>query len=424
LKKKLFDLALGNSIYAILSGLLSIYVARALGPSERGILAILVGSVLIASSILNFGISHAAAFYIRSRPGSSKTILKFINYNLIFTIVLSCMFLALGREPFARLFLDRPDISHSLIALIIIYTATNTANICLGAAIIAVGDSRRYSYNLTLGIIITCAVTTSSFEYFNPSVEIALIGLIAGQLVNNFAFRLTFNRYVKWDSAERLPARAFIHYGLKAYVGSISALVFKRVDLLIIGLFLNPAAVGLYSVGLSLREFALIIPRALSGLTGGEVAENSSRGRTKENQKILKKALSAAGLISTGIFAVSLISFPVLIPLLFGEAYRPAVVPSSIIMGSLIPLSAGIILGSYITNKGAPLYTSLGNLISGMLTVFVMFYMTKTIGLTGAAWALIFGSLILVVALLIGYYLLNKRESQKKKLTKVFFFFG
>lgn len=413
MRKKVLQLVSGNLINTFLNGILSIYLARTLGPEMRGVLALAMGSTLIVSMLLNFGAPHAAAYFIRHKPESAKKVLYYMNATLLFALVISPLLFYLGEDRFSSIFLDGNRMDLFMLALLVCIIPINLGNVMIGASVIAKGDASGYAAASNIGTVITFIVTLFMITFTKWQLHGALAGYLAGQTVTTVMFRMLFSEYVK--SAERpfsepLGWRDFFGYGLKAQIGSVASIAFKRLDLFVVGYFLNTAAVGYYAVALSLRDIALIVPRAMAGLIGGEMTDSRAQ-MSGAGVSLFKKSIFTVIAFSVITCIIGFLVFPFVIPMLYGNAYKEAVLPVAIAFVSIIPLSAAIIVNPAIGSYGKPLYMSLGNVISSFIALISILFLTKHYGLIGASISAILACFVLAIVSSIIFYFFVYRES-------------
>lgn len=138
----------------------------------------------------------------------------------------------------------------------------------------------------------------------------------------------------------------------------------------------------------------MILPRAVAGLVGGELA-----GIANPDQRAFWGPMRE-GLISSITFSIvaslgGAIMFPFIIPLLYGPAYNGATVAAIILVTSAVPMSAAILFNAALNALNKPLVSSVANLVSSVCGFLLLWFGAKFFGLTGAALAAVFSTGIL-----------------------------
>lgn len=397
--KKVFILSSGYLVNTIIAGLFGIYVTRMLGPSDKGVLIIAMSSCDLMMMLFSFGIPYSAAYYVRSHPGSDSVVLSQANKTMILCGALSLMLVMLGKDMFSSLFIGGRPIDAAMTALLLLTIIVSSGNTIIGATLVAQGDSNGYVMGTNIGSLVNIGCTLSLITMFEQfKLHAVLFGNLAGILVAAVIMRksIRVSDRTEHSSHQELTSLKLYTYGIQAQSGAIAALVFKRVDLYIIGHFLGTTAIGFYSVGLGLRDLAMAASRALAGLAAGDMADPGKQ-RDGTAQRILKKGVFFNVGTSLIAFLGAVVIFPYFIPLAYGESFSKSVTYSIIIMGSLLPFSIAFFVGKAIQSKGRPMLQSICNVIGAVVCSIVVWKFTEHYGLIGAAVATIVTSSILLV---------------------------
>lgn len=394
--KKAFVLSAGNIVNVVILGLFGIYVTRVLGPENKGVLTIALSSCDLMSMLFSFGIPYSAAYYVRSHPGSESVVKSLTNRAMVICGVLSLLLVLLSKDAFSALFLGGWVIDPFMTALLVLTVIVNSGNTVIGAAIIAQGDSKGFVISTNAGTIVTVLCTFALITTMPLKLHSVVLGSLIGNLVATVFMRLQYRISGAAESASpMLTTRQFYAYGFQAQAGAVAMLLFKRMDLYIISHFLNTAAVGFYSVGLSLRDLAMTASRAVAGLSGGDLADPAKQADGSA-RTIFRKGVVFNAASSLVILFVSALLFPYFIPFAYGAAFSRSITPSIIIMYSLLPLSVALLVGKAIQAKGKPLLLSISTVVSAVISSIVVWILTKQYGLHGAAIATIIGCTVLL----------------------------
>ena len=406
--KKVAILSSGSIINTVICGLFGIYVTRTLGPQNKGILTIVLSSCDLMSMLFSFGVPYSAAYYVRVYPGSEAALESFTNRTMIVCGLLSLSLLLMSEKLFSSIFLGGWEIDPVMGGLLIATVIVNSGNSIIGAAVIAQGDSSGYVRSTNAGSVVTVLSTALLLVTASQKLHGVVLGSLIGNLAATFLMRKRFRGRCHRGDEVHVPAGEILRYGLNAQWGGLGTLVFKRLDLYIISHFLNPAAVGFYSVGVGLRDLAMTASRAVGGLSGGDMADPAKQADGTA-QLAFRKGVGFNVVSSALITLVALPVFPYLIPLAYGPSFAASVYPSMIIMGSLLPLSVALLVGKAVHARGKPLYLSVSSVVSAALSSVIIWQLARQYGSVGAAVSTIINSVILlgsgwVALLLCGWY--------------------
>lgn len=178
----------------------------------------------------------------------------------------------------------------------------------------------------------------------------------------------------------RAQALAWTHYGLRYSAIQILNLVTLRLDQLLLGWLATTAAVGLYSIAVSLSEGLLLATTAIGLVVFLDSAkgESSSRFRRKLVLTVLVSC-AAAGLLA--LFAAPLVHT------LFGERYAGAATLTRILALGTPGLVAMRLMTNRLAGGGQPGRASLYVVAALAVTSGLDVVLIPAHGATGAAWA-------------------------------------
>jgi O-antigen/teichoic acid export membrane protein len=186
-------------------------------------------------------------------------------------------------------------------------------------------------------------------------------------------------RYGIARPSRALTARS-IRYGIRYSAIQVLNLITLRLDQLILGWLGTTAAVGLYSIGVSLSEGLLLATTAVGLIVFLDSAKGEAASRFSR-----KLALTvAASCVAAGLLA--LVAQP-LVHLLFGQRYEGSVALTRILAIG----TPGLVVVRLMTNRlaggGQPGRASIYALVTLAVTSGLDVLLIPSHGATGAAWA-------------------------------------
>ena len=177
-------------------------------------------------------------------------------------------------------------------------------------------------------------------------------------------------------------ARRMAAFGGRSQVGGILNLLNLRLDVVVLGAMTGPAQVGVYVVASKYAELLRLPGLALTWVTYPQFAGRADGARHPEWLRVGR--LVALGAVAAVVVAGSA---TVVLPLLYGEAFRDAVLPAVwICLGLVVEPAAGVASG-YLLGSGRP---GLNSLILGggfIVTLVLDLLLIPRHGSLGAAWA-------------------------------------
>lgn len=310
-----------------------ILAARLLQPEGRGALAeLLLWPGLIAGLML-LSLPHGLAL-VAARTGGERHA-GLLRTALALVLALSVAGIALGWPALALLVdaRDRLGLAQAYLALFL--PVHFLALTLLG---LDQGQQRFTRYN---AIRLLPSVT-----YLLGLLALWLLGLArvetviwaawAGTAVTAFA-RLALVRGDLGARASAAEARTLLHESGLIHITAVIGMVAEQIDRIVVVSLFPDAAVGQYVVALTLASTAFgLVSTAFHTTVLPEVARCPSPDRAA---RLAVRRLVQTLLLSGALLLVMAPAVPFALPLLFGEAYRPAVPVCLLLLAAHVPLS-------------------------------------------------------------------------------------
>jgi O-antigen/teichoic acid export membrane protein len=226
---------------------------------------------------------------------------------------------------------------------------------------------------------------------------------ISGALVANLgAQAVAIGALVYWlrgaSSEGRLHFRApvllrALRIGIQQCLVSSFAALFKKGDSFILAALLDVRSVGYYSVASSLYDLVLDVPRALVWPMVREVTERDTGDREQRIARSIRVQIPASIILAVACAIV----IPPLLPLVYGNLFRGAVVPFIVLTGG-VPLRA-IHLGisAYFIGTGYPGAMLVPVIVAAISSLGLDLVAVPPLGLLGAAATTVVGELLLAI---------------------------
>jgi len=379
---------------------ISIIIARVLGPEGKGIysLALLLPGLLV--TFANLGINQATVFYVAKKSYPAKEIL---GNNILLTVLISALAISAGLIIIfffsSRLFpgvgRDYLLLALGLIPLTLFFDFISH---------ILIGLQKLNKYN---------AISFLQSLLFLFLVGVLLLGLrfgiMAAILAQVIAFLLAsialFFLTEKESSGISLqPGQAYLRdasfYGIKAYLGNIITFLHYRASLFLINIFLNPSAVGYFSVAVGIAEGMWLISRSAGTVLFPKIASETDPDSLKRFTPLVCRNVLLVALI----VAVLLIVFSRwLVILLYSEAFFESIQPLRILLLGALAVCGHAVLSNDLMARGKPLLVSYISGIPLILNVVLNIFWIPMWGIAGAAWATTVSYLLMFIITVLVY---------------------
>jgi O-antigen/teichoic acid export membrane protein len=336
-----------QAAFAMLAG---IVVARALGPSARGTLALLTALGTMTILLGSLGIHLSGVYFLGRFPGESDAI---VSNNLIAGALggivaaagLTCVTLA-----FQRQLLHQVDLGLFLtFVLCVPFLYFNQFGRTL---LLGLGRVGHYNVPDIVGGSMLLAGTVGAIAVFGEHleplvalrvvVEIAISAIIVVLLLRSRPLRL---------SPSRPLLRRQLAYGIRNYTGSVFWLLLLQADIVLCSHFLGSSQTGIYAVAVALGIPITILAAAIGTLTFQRVSAESQRAtrvsQTNRTARMLVVLLLPA-VIGMAAFA------HVLVPLIYGTKFDAGATALILLLPGFVAFSLEVVMMNFLAGEGTP----------------------------------------------------------------------
>ena len=386
----------GRIVAMLAAAATTVALARLLSPDEYGLLFLAIAIFTATELFSKLGIAKSAGRYIAEyksdNPGQLPHILRTaLAFNLVTIIVVAIAFLA-GHRWIAT-FVGEPALAPFLTIGAVFIAATTfltfTRLVLQGFEAIRQAALIHVLEHVSR---LTCAVglVLLGFGAFG-----ALVGyIIAAGLTAIVGFAILYWQYYRpippHPSMEVGLARRLAEYTVPLTATNTANVLDKEVDTILVGLFLNPVAVGYYVLSKQLVQF-LETPTAALGFTlAPTYGAQSAAGNEMQAARLYESAVAAQLLLyvpmAAGLF---LVAEPV-IELIFGEEYLGAVVVVQVLSIYVILVAVNRVTSNGLDFLGRARERAIAKGVTAAMNVALNVMLIPTIGVVGAAIATVF----------------------------------
>lgn len=362
----------------------SIIIARILGPEGKGVYSLVILLPALLITFTNFGIGPASVYFIGKKRYSPKEV---FGNNIIFSILISAFAIILGLI-IIFFFGDKvfPGVAteYLLLALSLIpfqLFLTFIVNILLGLQKI-----KKYNFIQLIRTFIFLFLIAIFLLGLNFGIKAAIIAQVLSSFI---ACTVLFFQTKKETiglifSLNKKVFKDFFSYGAKVYLGNVFGSLHYRIDMFLVNIFLNPLAVGFYSIAVGLAEKTWLISQS----AGTVLFPRVSSGTNEKNLKEFTPLLCRNILLITILFSILLFAIGHwLIILFYSKQFSDSILPFQILLIGAVTISAWRILANDLSGRGKPMlnvYITAGSVI---LNIILNIIWIPKFGIAGAAWA-------------------------------------
>lgn len=174
--------------------------------------------------------------------------------------------------------------------------------------------------------------------------------------------------------------KPFLKFGLRGYLGNLALAASLRVDQAVIGPTLGLAKLGLYAIAVTIATAPATFAMAIASRAFSRTAA-SDENRTDVASSYLRLTLIVA-LIGTSLLAVA---SPVFLPLLYGKAFVPALLPLLLLLPGTVFLCLSATAASLLIAAGFPGRTTACEVTGFVVAIGGLPIVIPIWGISGAA---------------------------------------
>lgn len=360
LRTDVFMMAATKGLALVLGIVTSAILARGLGASGRGTLAVAFNMTLLLVQFGLFGLSTANPYYVAQQPAQLPRVI----WNSIWAAFsIGTFFVGAGFVVMAV----APGVLEGVTWLEagIAFAAIPFTLGQLYLQSILLGQGRTVAYNVVealagLGAAFGLVI---GFALFDMGVGGALGVLLVQQMVSFVAFALLLAKHA---GKLRLPdmslARMMMRYGFRAYVAVLASYLVIRIDMLFVNAWLGADAAGQYAVAVALADGMALLPMAVAFNLFPRVARGAATEMTAE-------IFRSFGLLFA-LFCLATVPFAGIgIRVLYGEQFADAATLYLVMLPGIYFLGMLTVLAQHFAGRGFPLEAMLVWLIGLAINV-------------------------------------------------------
>jgi len=318
-----------KALFVLSTALITVIVARSLGPDGQGTFAVAFSLTLLLVQLGSIGLPIANPYFAARHPEQQATLVRL---SLALSLALAAV-LALATVLVNQLI---PDLLQGLtrVQLAITLGAIPAALASLYLQGVLLGQRRMLPYNAVelTQVASTLVALVLAFALADPGLTAVLLIVGGGRYVALLVGLWSLRRLIL-SAVPHAPglARRVLGHGSRVYVVGLLNFALIRIDLLLVNAILGAGDAGQYSIAVYIAEALTILPMVIGTNLVPRVAVARDSDLTAGVVRVLAPLWAAVCLLSIPAAVVG-------IPLIFGDSYRDA-----------IPLYLWLVVGLYAT---------------------------------------------------------------------------
>lgn len=321
----------GSMATAVMSQLLlvasGVVVARALGPENRGVLALVFVLSALTAQVGSLGVPVSVTYWIAARDVSPRALLR-------------------GLRGFRSLQYAAMLGVHAVLILIVLEPRSPSGFLWVGFLSLgatAAGLSLMYGLAVLQGLRRFGAF--NSLRILNPTLymvgvvglwvvdrasltSIALVIITASVVAAGATWLVVLRQAPLAAGSNEVTSRQIMSFGLRSLAGAAPPVETFRLDQLLVGLVLTPVALGYYIVAQAFTNLTRFIGQSIGMVTYPRVAAADDRSQLRLIRHDFALGVAVSGSLTVGL----ILAVPWLMPFFFGSEFAPARATAQILL--------------------------------------------------------------------------------------------
>ena len=384
-----------NSAFGTVAGLLtalssvfaSVIIAHALGVAATGVVAFAMWIAMVAAAIVDLGVQPSLARYLPELTAAGRgDAVRGLASALWRWLGCSCTAALIGFAGWAAWRWYSGAISDAEAAMWSLIGLACALQALTGFTFGYLRGIQRFDH---LALLTVASLTLQLAGVAVGAVHFGATGAVAGYCAGSVVPAVLSLRHAAGDRLQSSELRTRVHrYALYAWAGSLSStFVWSRAELFFLERSTGSAAVGLFTVAVTLANLASQGPMLLTAGLLPYFAQNFGKGAVGEMKEAYATATRVlAFLVLPACFGMAAL-LPTALPMIYGHDFAGAVPAATVLVlasgvGATASVGTTLVLAM---DRSDFIFVS--GLLSAVLSIAAGLTVIPAFGLMGAAWS-------------------------------------
>ena len=375
-------LIFGSSVISAALGLLlSVILARVLGPAEKGTYDLAMAAVLLLDAALGFSLYMGVTYTVARAQGAPRGLLSAISACVLAELALAAGVLALLFRLGAADLLLPSNATLVLSAIVVLLLSVRSAALNWRAILMGAGRAHAASaLDVTDRILQVVAITVLLAVSQSVSAQVLLAGTLAAAVASQLLYYFAAARVP--PARDAFSFRDVLAYAWPCYAGNLVQFLNYRLDLFLVHAWAGLSSVGIYALAVSLAQLPWLLARSAAGVLMPHVARHQGDPAAATlSAQMARITLTCSALINI----VLALTLPPLLPRVFGPAFAEAGPALLWLLPGTTVFALVMVLAAYLAGTGVPRINLYVALAGCTVTVAAGTWLIPLWGIRGAA---------------------------------------
>jgi O-antigen/teichoic acid export membrane protein len=389
--------------------LATLVVARIGGPAAVGAYALLRILPGIVGLVIASGLPGAAPYFLAGATGPNARLRGTVIVLAGVSGVVGTALWVLSTPLLQAVFF--PGVAPAVVALAGLTVLTQLLFATSKACLQGLDDLPGTNWAILLEEFLFLPAYLALYAANMRGAGLIVVGLLIADVVPTILSSARLARRGFFDGLGRPAlsvAKTVSGFGARGQVGNLLSLLNYRLDFVILGAMAGPAVLGGYAVASKLSELLRLISLSFFWVLYPRFAKDNPAQAEARARRLIPRAalLTAVGAVPLALTA------GFIVPAVYGEAFRPAILPAQILLVGLSVEGIAGVISAFLYGRGRPGLNSLAMGAGVVVTVALDLLLIPPFGAVGAAWASSAAYLTTTAMLIAWFATLSRRRRQ------------
>jgi O-antigen/teichoic acid export membrane protein len=398
----------GARVVALVSlALATLLIARIGGPAAVGAYALLRVLPGIVGLVAASGLPGAAPYFLAGPGGGHPALRGTVIVLAVIAGVAGTALWAIATPVLHAVFFD--GIASAVVALAGLTVLTQLLFAVSKACLQGLDDLPGTNWAILLEEFLFLPAYLALYALGIDSMVAVVVSLLIADIVPTIVSSVRLAHRGFFGNAGRPTlalAKRVSAFGARGQIGNLVSLLNYRLDFVLLGALTGPAVLGGYAVASKFAELLRLPSQSLYWVLYPRFAKDDAVQAEARARRLIPRAglLTAAGAVPLALAA------GFVVPGIYGEAFRPAIVPAQILLlGLSIEGIAGVIT-AFLYGRGRPGMNSIATGVGLAVTVVLDLLLIPPFGAVGAAWASAAAYVTTTAMLIVWFRMMSRRQ--------------